>query len=190
VLDHAGVDRAILAGSSMGAATAIAFCLAQPERVAALVQITPAYSGRPHDSAEDIEFWRGLSDGLEQGGVEGFLEAYKPLVGGPFADRLLAFTRQRLERHADLSAVADALRVVPGSRAFDGLGALEDIEQPALVVGSRDEADPGHPLAVAREYAERLPNAELIVEEEGQSPIAWRGAKLSRAIERFLDGIR
>lgn len=187
VLDHAGAERTVLVGSSMGAATAIAFCLAQPERVAALVQITPAYAGHPHDSPEDLRFWAALSDGLERGGVEGFLEAYRPLVGGPFADRLLAFTRQRLERHADLGAVADALRVVPGSAAFQGLEVLERIEQPALVVGSRDEADPGHPLAVARAYTERLPHAELIVEDEGQSPIAWRGAKLSRAIAGFLE---
>jgi 3-oxoadipate enol-lactonase len=187
VLDHAGADRVILAGSSMGAATAIAFCLAHPERVAALVQITPAYAGRPHDSPDDLRFWAALSDGLERGGVDGFLEAYRPLLGGPFADRMLAFTRQRLERHADLGAVADALRVVPGSSAFEGLDVLERIEQSALVVGSRDEADPGHRIALAREYAERLPNAELLVEDEGQSPIAWRGAKLSRAIARFLE---
>ena len=76
---------------------------------------------------------------------------------------------------------------MPGSRAFDGLEALERVEAPTLIVASRNEADPGHPLAVARAYAERLPDAELIVEEVGQSPIAWRGAKLSRAIARFLD---
>jgi pimeloyl-ACP methyl ester carboxylesterase len=187
VLDQAGADRAVLAGSSMGAATAIAFFLAHPERVAALVQITPAYAGHPHDSPEELEFWTALSDGLERGGVDGFLDAYRPLVGGPFADRLLAFTRQRLERHSDLGAVADALRVVPGSSAFEGLDVLDGIDRTALVVGSRDEADPGHPLAVARAYAERLPRAELIVEDEGQSPIAWRGAKLSRAIAGFLE---
>jgi pimeloyl-ACP methyl ester carboxylesterase len=187
VLDHAGADGVVLAGSSMGAATAIAFCLLHPERVAALVQITPAYAGHPHDSPEELRFWATLLDGLERGGVDGFLDAYRPLVGGPFADRVLAFTRQRLERHADLGAVADALRVVPGSTAFEGLDLLDRIEQPVLVVGSRDEADPGHPLAVARAYAERLPHAELIVEDEGQSPIAWRGAKLSRAIAPFLE---
>ena len=57
---------------------------------------------------------------------------------------------------------------------------------PTLLVGSRDEADPGHPLAVAEEYAERLPEAELVVEEEGKSPLAWQGAQLSRAIEDFV----
>ena len=43
------------------------------------------------------------------------------------------------------------------------------------------------PLAVAEEYARRLPRATLVVEGEGESPLAWRGAALSRAIAGFLD---
>ncbi len=58
---------------------------------------------------------------------------------------------------------------------------------PALVVASHDEADPGHPLAVAEAWAERLPDAELIGEEPGQSPLAWQGGRLSRAIAEFCD---
>ena len=96
-------------------------------------------------------------------------------------------TRQRMERHAHLEAVADALRVVPFSRAFDGLELLEGLEVRTLVVGSRDEADGLHPLDVAREYARRLPDAVLVVEDEGETPIAWRGATLSRAIADFLE---
>jgi hypothetical protein len=43
-----------------------------------------------------------------------------------------------------------------------------------------------HPLAVAEEYARRLPHAELVVEDEGQSPLAWQGARLSGVIGDFL----
>ena len=95
-------------------------------------------------------------------------------------------TRQRLERHRDLDALAHAVRVVPRSLAFEGMEELEQIRVPTLVVGSRDDADPGHPLRVAEEYAERLPDAELVVEDEGKSPLAWQGAQLSRAIEDFV----
>jgi pimeloyl-ACP methyl ester carboxylesterase len=94
--------------------------------------------------------------------------------------------RQRLERHRDLHAVADALRAVPRSRPFQSLDDLERLDVPALVVGSRDEADPGHPLAVAEEYARRIPGARLLVEEPGKSPLAWQGAQLSRAIDEFV----
>jgi hypothetical protein len=56
---------------------------------------------------------------------------------------------------------------------------------PTLVVASRDAADPGHPYAIAAEYAERIPGAQLTSEAEGQSPLAWQGGRLSREIENF-----
>jgi pimeloyl-ACP methyl ester carboxylesterase len=185
VLDDRGIDRAILAGHSMGAATAIRFALDHPERVAALVQITPAYDGERDE--EDLADWEALADGLESNGVDGFMEAYDPAIKGDFRDTVMKFTRQRLERHRDPQAVADALRVVPGSHAFDGLEALQSVEAPTLVVASRDDADPGHPCKVAEAYSEYLPNAELIIEDEGKSPIAWQGAQLSGAIVGFLE---
>ena len=87
-----------------------------------------------------------------------------------------------MERHEHLDAVAAALREVPRSLPWTGMDALERLEVPTLVVGSRDEADPLHPLATAEEYARRLPNAELVVEDEGQTPLAWQGGRLSEAI--------
>ena len=98
----------------------------------------------------------------------------------------MTVARQRLERHRHLDAVADALRVVPRSIVFEGLEELEAVEMPTLVVASRDEADPGHPYAIAEEYAERLPQGRLITEDEGSSPLAWQGARLSKAIAEFL----
>ncbi len=92
-----------------------------------------------------------------------------------------------MERHEHLDAVAAALREVPRSAAWDGLGRLDGLDVPVLIVASRDEIDPMHPLAVAREYERRLPRAELVVEEEGKSPLAWQGARLSTAIGDFLE---
>ena len=186
LMDELGLERAVLAGNSMGAATALSFALAHPERVAALVQITPAYDGSPHDSPEEVATWTRLADALEREGVDGFLAAYEPPLGGRWHEIVMQFTRQRLERHRHPGAVADALRVVPVSAAFDGLEPLRSVRAPTLIVGSRDEADPLHPLAVAEAYAERLPHAELVVEGEGESPLAWRGAQLSRRIATFL----
>src|SRR4051794_21363028 len=185
VLDQLGIERAVLAGSSMGAATAMRFTLDHPDRVAALVQITPAYDGERDE--EDLGDWEKLADGLESGGVNGFLEAYDPPVEGDFRKTVMTFTRQRLERHRDLQAVADALRVVPASHAFDGLEALQAVDAPTLVVASRDEADPGHPYKVAEAYSEYLPDADLVVEDDGKSPLAWQGAQLSGAIADFLE---
>ena len=43
VLDTLGLQRAVLAGASMGAHTAVRFALSHPERVAALGLITPSF---------------------------------------------------------------------------------------------------------------------------------------------------
>jgi pimeloyl-ACP methyl ester carboxylesterase len=93
--------------------------------------------------------------------------------------------RQRLAAHAHPDAVADALAAVPRSRPFEDWDELSAIEAPTLVVGSRDEADPAHPLATAQRYAEAIAGARLHVEEEGRSPIAWQGGALSRLLLDF-----
>jgi pimeloyl-ACP methyl ester carboxylesterase len=190
VLDHLGADRAAIGGGSMGAHSTMAFTLAWPERVAALVQVTPAYDGRPREGPDELAAWDRLADGLENGGAEGFIEAWDPHVEERWLDTVMTVTRQRLERHRHPEAVADALRVVPRSLAFEGLDELEAVETPTLLVPSRDEADPSHPFAVAEAYSERLPNAKLIVEDEGSSPLAWQGARLSKAIADFLGEAR
>jgi 3-oxoadipate enol-lactonase len=189
VLDAAGVQRAVLAGASMGAHTAVRFTLDAPERVAALGLITPSYEPSWPRAAEDIARWDALAQGLRAGGVEGFVQAYD-LDAVPDAWRATVATvlRQRLAAHEHPEAVADALEVVPRSRPFEEMAQLAEIGVPALVVASRDEADPGHPLAVGRDYAEAVRGAELVVEETGppaRSPIAWQGGQLSKLLARL-----
>jgi pimeloyl-ACP methyl ester carboxylesterase len=180
VLDAAGVPRAAVAGQSMGAATAVALALAHPGRVSALALVTPAHLGRP---SAGLDRWDRLADGLERGGPEGFLAALEPLaVAERWRESVRTVILQRMARHEHPAAVAAALRGIPRSAAFDGLEALAALSVPTLVVGSRDDADPDHPLAVAEEYAGRIPGARLLVEGEGESPLAWRGGALSRAI--------
>ena len=90
--------------------------------------------------------------------------------------------RQRLAEHRHPRAVADALAGVPRSRPFAAWADLAAIRVPVLVVGSRDESDPEHPLALAHAYAQAIPRARLVVEDEGRSPIAWQGGQLSRLL--------
>jgi pimeloyl-ACP methyl ester carboxylesterase len=188
VLAYFDLDRAALVGSSMGAATAMAFALEHQERVPALVQITPAYTG--HARTEDGDRWERLASALERGGVEGFVDAAQP-DGIPerWREVVREATRQRMERHEHPEAVARALREVPHSIAWEGLQPLRRLDLPVLIVGSRDDADRLHPLSVARDYARCLPRAELLVEDEGRSPLAWQGARLSGAIGGFLERV-
>jgi pimeloyl-ACP methyl ester carboxylesterase len=189
LLDDLEIERAVLAGASMGAATTMAFTLSKPERVAALVQITPAYVGGAEADPARLAYYDGLADALERDGVDGFMRVFgEPESIAPrFRSIVLEAVRQRIARHRHPEAVAQAMRVVPRSSPFDGLDELEWVRAPTLVVASHDEADPDHPYTVAQAYAERIPNAELVSEEPGQSPLAWRGTRLSRAIAEFLE---
>jgi pimeloyl-ACP methyl ester carboxylesterase len=184
VLDALGIERAVLAGASMGAHTIARFALRHPGRVAALGLITPSYDPAANTTGADaFAGWDALARGLREGGVEGFVAAYD---FSPVPDKWRAtveqVVRQRLSAHDHPEAVADALEVVPRSRPFEHIRELAAIDAPAVVVASRDEADPGHPLAVGERYARAIPRARLIVEDFGQSPIAWQGGQLSKAL--------
>jgi len=184
ILAAAGLGSAALVGQSMGAATAVNVALRHPELVRGLVIITPAHRGAP---SPNLAHWDALAEGLEQGGVDGFLAAYgPPRVPAQMLETVRVVMRQRLERHAHPEGVVAALRQIPRSAAFPGLAALERVRVPTLIVASRDDMDPEHPLAVAEEYLQRIPGAEFVIEEPGQSPLAWRGGSLSRIVGEFL----
>jgi pimeloyl-ACP methyl ester carboxylesterase len=175
----------VLVGHSMGAHTAVAYALQNPAQVAGLVLIGPVYTGVLDAGA--IADWDRLAEGLEQGGVDGFVAAIDHDLDPDWRETVLRIARQRMEAHRHPAAVARALREVPRSAPFDSMSELEFLEVPALVVASRDVADPGHPYAVAAAYVERLPLARLISEEEGASPLAWQGGRLAREIASFCD---
>jgi pimeloyl-ACP methyl ester carboxylesterase len=188
VLDAAGVERAVLAGASMGAHTALALALALPERVGGLVVITPAYEPGEEDDPRRLERWHALAEGLRRNGIDGFLRAY----GTPGADprwheTVQKVIRQRLALHEHPEAVADALDVVPGSPPFASLEELSAIAVPTVVVASGDEADPGHPQAVGERYARLIPGARLVTDPPGKSPVAWQGSQLSRLIAAVVE---
>jgi pimeloyl-ACP methyl ester carboxylesterase len=187
LLDRSEIERAVLVGASMGAHTIARFALDSPERVAGLGLITPAYE--PAGLEGRLDSWDALADGLADRGVDGFIAAYDLTgVADRWRETMTTVMRQRLAAHRHLDAVADALRAVPRSRPFHRLGELGAIRAPTLVVASRDDADPTHPLAIARLWADAIPGARFVVEEPGRAPLAWQGGQLSRLIVGLAAG--
>lgn len=221
VLDALQIPRAALAGASMGAHTAVRFALEHPARVAALGLVTPAFDpaldaadpdlpAAPGGTASAPE-WTAASEGdrpiedrpalaraLREGGVEGFVRAYDFSTLPPaWRETVERVVRQRLSLHEHPEAVADALEVVSRSRPFEDFAELGAIAAPTIVVASRDEVDPGHPLVLAERYARAIPGATLAVEDGGvegepsgrrsfSSPIAWQGGQLSKVFLELL----
>jgi pimeloyl-ACP methyl ester carboxylesterase len=188
VLDELGIERAVLAGASMGAHTIARLALSRPDRVAAAVFITPAFEpGRD----EGLAGWDRLADGLRTDGIEGFVQAYDlTRIPETWHDTVLRVIRQRLEQHEHLDAVADALQAVPRSQPFASFDDLGRIGCPSIVVASGDEADPGHPFGVGERWAEALGDAQLRTEEPGKSPLAWQGGQLSKVIADLAGSVR
>jgi pimeloyl-ACP methyl ester carboxylesterase len=188
VLDELEIDRAVLAGASMGAHTALWLALERPQRAAGVVVITPGYDPQTVQDPKRLARWDALASGLREGGVEGFIEAYgEPRVSREWRETVLKVIRQRLALHEYPEAVADALSAVPRARPFQRLEELAEVSVPAVVVGSADEPDPEHPQALARAYAEAIPDARLITDEPGRSPLAWQGSQLSKVIASLAE---
>lgn len=194
LLDALEIERAVLAGASMGAHTALRFALDRPDRVLALGLITPAFDPDAHGDADAYASWDRLARGLREAGVEGFLAAYDlDAVPERFRETVVKVLRQRLAAHEHPLAVADALEAVPRSRPFERWGQLRSVQLPTVVIASRDEVDPSHPLAVGERYAAAIPEAKLVVEDEGpptRSPIAWQGGQLSKVLAELVERSR
>jgi pimeloyl-ACP methyl ester carboxylesterase len=185
-----GEEGFVLAGHSMGAHTAVAYALRNPQRLVGLVVIGPVYGGG-EIAAESLVYWNGLAAALEEDGVDGFVDYIDrhQEIDPAWRQSVLRFTRERMLRHRHPEALVEALRQVSAARPFAEIEELERLEVPALVVASHDDADPGHPRHIAETYAEHLPRARLTGEARGESPLAWQGGKLAREIASFCAGL-
>ena len=191
VVDALGAERVAFVGGSMGAHVALSYAMRQPERVSAIAAITPAYAPYHSFLPEVLARWDELAAALRRDGADGFAEVYGR--GSHLPDRLLAHVvpllRRRLLLHDSFHAVAAAIEAVPRSRPYDRVEDVAAVRQPVLVVGTHDEFDPEHPLAIARHYADSLFDARLALEDEGRVPLPWSGGKLSRLLLDFLGSI-
>ena len=71
-----------------------------------------------------------------------------------------------------------------GDLAFVGATA-EGLRQVAAAVGAPGGLE-AMQLRIAEQYVRTIPNAEFLIENPGESPLAWRGGSLSAGVLRFL----
>ena len=183
VMDAHDASPAVLVGVSMGALTSLRLAVEQPERVAGIVAVTPAYN--PDSAGGCLNRAELVAEALRRRDPEALIEA-EPV--GPAAGHrqraLLAFARRTAERtiesHRDPGATATALLAILRARAFETFEPLAAVEAPTVVIGSRDEFDLNHPLWLAEQYARALPGCRWVCEDEGQLPVAWKGREVAR----------
>jgi pimeloyl-ACP methyl ester carboxylesterase len=180
LLDHLGLERAVVGGTSLGANVSLELAVAYPERTAGLLIEMPV-----------------LDNALIAVAV-----AFTPVLiasefGAPLLRLASAVARRIPRSHYLLDIGLDWVRRDPKTSAMVLQGLLlgrtcppaaerRTIEAPALIVGHR--SDPIHPFSDSDELVEEMPNARLV---DADSILEWRlnPGRLNDRLADFLDGV-
>lgn len=169
VLDHHGVDRAVVGGLSLGGYLSLAFHLAHPERVAALLLFD---TGPGFKKDEARERWNRFAarraDGLEREGVVALGDS--PELRG---------SRQ------NAAGLARAARGVLTQQDDRIIRSLPTVAVPTLVLVGADDKN----FRAAADYmAATIPAAELVVvPDAGHAANIDQPAAFDRAVADFLE---
>ena len=188
LLDHLEIERAVVGGISMGAATSIAFSCRWPSRVRAGILIRPAWLAEPHpNSLKCLELiGRLLSENTLDHARERFLESTE------YCDlrrKSSQATQNLLSEFGQPLAAQRAVRYlqITASAPIDDWRQLALCDMPILVVGC--DKDPFHPLEVAVEWADHLPNAYFAAVPSPLEDTDEHIQQLRETIHRFLQSL-
>lgn len=174
------LDTFFLAGNSMGGHISAAFTLAHPDQVDRLILVnapglvvddTVVYGGFGAPITTHDEF-----DALMQRVLYN-----PPSVPGPVKNYLIDTTNHRMEF---INGLAQSVR---GGAEHDLSDRIETLAVPTLVLWGAE--DVVVPMGVAEAYADRIPDAELVLlPEAGHSPQMEAPVRVANAIRDFLSG--
>ena len=183
LLDHVGVERAVVGGVSMGGQIAMEFHLRHPARTLGLVLCD---TSAPAETEDGKAFRNALADRLLAEGMAGYagevidkmLAAYNVTALPDVADRVLGMMRS-----TDPRGAAAALR--GRAERPDYRESLAAARVPTLVVVGAD--DVYTPVADAEAITALVPDATLVVvEKAGHLPGAEQPERFNAALLGFL----
>jgi pimeloyl-ACP methyl ester carboxylesterase len=187
-LDHLGIDRAILAGNSMGGGVALRVASDHPDRVRGLVLVASAAPvWIPNELSEALDRGENLLVPDSREKTDAFLRTVtaKPPRVPRAVQRYV--TAERVARQGYLDEI---FRGWAGAAPDDNMPAdLEAIDAPALVIhGARDRII--HP-ATADLLATRLPKARrVILDGIGHVPQIEDPRRVARLVDEFTRRLR
>jgi pimeloyl-ACP methyl ester carboxylesterase/DNA-binding CsgD family transcriptional regulator len=157
VVKKVGLKRFALAGSDLGAATAVAFAVAHPEHVSHLILVSPWASGKAMFALPDFKVIRGMSPQAERE-WHVFTNSLSDVVTGfdkPELRRLLAEAMRQGASPLGLFAYYGA------SEKIDVTSQLDAIEAPTLVI--YDTAFPFGSFELCRGVAAGIKDSQFVV---------------------------
>lgn len=173
LLDAAGADRAVVGGLSLGGYMSLAFHLAHPERVRALLVID---TGPGFRSDEARERWNehalGIANGFEAEGLSHIRSMSKEMA---------------MSSHRSADGLIRAARGMLTQRDAGVINSLPNIKVPALVIVAANDA----PFLNAAEYmARKMPNAKkLVIRDAGHAVNLDQPEIFNQAVLRFLESV-
>jgi pimeloyl-ACP methyl ester carboxylesterase len=186
VLDALQIERAVVAGHSLGGYVALAFYRMFAERCLGLAAVcTRAGADEPAVAAAREE----LATLAEREGIGPVVAAYLPRYFAPRvyveSPELVGRAREIVER-TDPRGAAAMLRGIAARVSSEDL--LEEIRIPACVIAGRDDAVV--PLAEARQLAAALPDAAFEELACGHVPLLEAPGELARALLDLVERVQ
>lgn len=182
LMDHLGLDRAVVGGTSLGANVSLEFGVLAPDRAAALVVEMPVLDAGVYGAV--VAFTPLLSALLYARPVVralGFAARLVPRWALPFLGNVLLDTMR--QDHVSSPAVLQGLflgRIAPAPDL------RAQLPMPVLVIGHHH--DPIHPYADAAMLARELPQGHL-VEATSILELRLHPERLTEEIGQFLDRV-
>ena len=152
LMDHLGIDRAVMGGAGLGTTITLRTALAHPDRVRASVLISVEDIEDDEQKEAEIEFLDAFATRVRTEGLaaawEPILENFPPIIG--------TMVRDAIPRSEPASIAAAA--AIGHDRAFRSIDDLAVIDTPTLIIPG---TDPRHPTALAENLARILPKGKL-----------------------------
>lgn len=158
LLDHIGARRAVVGGVSSGSGVALRFALRHPDRIRALLVITPVYAGEDvgYTPQQKAAFARmdSIARRARDEGLQVLEQLYESL---PLAVRARGIAM--LKGFDAASVAATSHFVASGAQPFTSAGDLRSIEVPTLLIRGDDDI---HPADVSDLYAQNIPGCLVV----------------------------
>jgi pimeloyl-ACP methyl ester carboxylesterase len=190
LLDHLGLDSAVVFGVSMGGGIAQRLALDHPDRVSALVLAVtfarPIEYMRRQNALTRAVIEAGAADAIFEGSL---IRLFTPRffeIGRDAVDRLVAAVLS--DGYAEPASAEVLLAHLDAIDKHDVLGELGRIACPTLVVGGRfDVMVPGF---ASEEIAQAIPGARLRMLDSGHGLMLEDNQAFDEALGAFLRSLR
>jgi|AVFP01.1.fsa_nt_gi non-heme chloroperoxidase len=181
LMDELNIERAHFVGHSMGTAIAQQIAISNPERVDCMVLLGGAANIADNPVLGDpefVDFINGLSDPVDQGLVQEFVESLFIQPGDPLFVDLLVREELLVTANTWIAGLAGLLD-------FNSIPDLSSIQAPTLIIfGDQDQL---FSLADQQDLLDGIPNAWLRIWPETGHAMHWENpTRAAMDINRFL----